>query len=74
MTDIALEGKWKQTATGDSFLLDDNQPTRRIIATTENLRDLVNADIVFCDGTFYTCPNLIFQIYSIHIVMSVCII
>jgi hypothetical protein len=52
VTDIALEGKWTQTATGDSFLLDDNQPTRRIIAfaTTENLRDLTNADIVFCDG------------------------
>jgi hypothetical protein len=56
MTDIALEGKWTQTATGGSFLLfEDNQPTRRIIATTENLRDLANADIFFCDGTFYTC-------------------
>jgi hypothetical protein len=42
---------------------------RRIIAfaTTENLRDLANADIVFCDGTFYTCPNLFYQIYSIQI-------
>ena len=69
MTDIALEGKWTQTATGDNFLLDDNQPTRRFIAfaTTENLRDLANADIVFCDGNFYTCPNLIYQIHSMHI-------
>jgi hypothetical protein len=33
VTDIALEGKWTQTATGDSFLLfDDNQPTRHTIA------------------------------------------
>ena len=70
MTDIALEGRWTQTATGNSFLLfDDNQPTMRIIAfaTIENLRDLANADIFFCDGTFYTCPNLFYQIYSIHI-------
>ena len=70
MTDTALEGKWTQTATGGSFLLfDDNQPTRRSIAfvTTENLRDLANADIFFCDGTFYTCQNLFYQIYSIHI-------
>jgi hypothetical protein len=70
MTDIALEGRWTQRATGDNFLLfDDNQPTRCIIAfaTTENLRDLANADIFFCDGTFYTCPNLFYQIYSIHI-------
>ena len=60
MTDIALEGKWTQTATGNSFLLfDDNQPTMRIIAfaTIENLRDLANADIFFCDGTFYTCST-----------------
>ena len=53
-----------------SFLLfDDNQPTRRIIAfaTTENLRDIANADIFLCDGTCYTCPNLLYQIYSIYI-------
>ena len=51
------------------MVFDDNQPTRRIIAfvTTENLRNLANADIFFCDGTFYTCPNLFYQIYSIHI-------
>jgi hypothetical protein len=70
MTDIASEGKWKQTATGDSFLLvDDNEPRRRIIAfvTTENLSDLANADIFFCGGIFYTCPNLFYQIYSIRI-------
>jgi hypothetical protein len=70
MTNIALEGKCTQTAIGDSFLLfDDNQPTIRIIVfvTTENLRDVANPYIFFCDGTFYTCPNLIYQIYSIHI-------
>ena len=47
----------------DSFLLfDDNQPKRRIIAlaTTKNLRNLANTDIFFCDGTFYTCPNLFY--------------
>jgi hypothetical protein len=51
------------------LVFDDNQPTRRIIAfvTTENLRNLANADIFFCDGTFYTCPNLFYQIYSTHI-------
>ena len=68
MTDIALEGKWTQIASGDSFLLfDDNKSTRRTIvfATTQNMRDLAN--IFFCDGTFYTCPNQFYQIYSIHI-------
>jgi hypothetical protein len=47
----------------------DNQPTRRIIAfaSTEYLRDLANADIFSCDGTFYTCPKLFYQIYSMHI-------
>jgi hypothetical protein len=41
--------------------------TKLAFATTESLRDLENADIFFCNGTFYTCPNLFYQVYSIHI-------
>lgn len=36
-------------------------------ATTGNLQDIASADTFFCDGTFYTCPSLFYQIYSIHI-------
>ena len=30
------------------------------------LRHLATADIIFCDGTFYTCPSLFHQLYTIH--------
>ena len=72
-TDIRLEGKWTQTATGDRFLLFDNtHQTSRMIAfaTTENLQDLATTDKFFCDGTFYTCPSLFYQIYTIHILID----
>lgn len=70
LADIRLEGKWTKTATGDRFLLfDDNEQTDRIIAfaTTESLNHLSAANTFYCDGTFYTCPSMFRQIYSIHI-------
>jgi len=30
------------------------------------MSDLANAETIYCDGTFYTCPSLFLQIYSIH--------
>ena len=30
------------------------------------LRHLAAADIIFCNGTFYTCPSLFHQLYTIH--------
>ncbi|XP_060065972.1 uncharacterized protein LOC132546279 [Ylistrum balloti] len=58
-----------KTATGDSFLFIDDGDISRILAfaTTDNLTNLATADRIFCDGTFYTCPSLFHQIYSIHI-------
>ena len=70
LNDITLEGKWTETATGDRFLLfDDNTETDRLIAfaTTESLAHLSAANTFYCDGTFYTCPSMFRQIYSIHI-------
>jgi len=68
--DIQLDGKWTETSTGERFLLfDDTQQQQRIIAfaTTENLTDLSASDRIYCDGTFYTCPSVFHQIYTIHI-------
>lgn len=68
-TDIQLEGKWTQTTTGQQFLLFDDTQGPRIIAfaTTENLTHLSTSDRIYCDGTFYTCPSLFHQIYTIHV-------
>lgn len=71
--DITLEGKWTETITGQRFLLfDDGEHRNRIIAfaTTENLGHLSTADTFYCDGTFYTCPSLFHQIYSIHVTID----
>ena len=68
--EIELDGKWSETSAGDRFLLfDDNNDLGRMItfATTESLQELANSDTFFCDGTFYTCPSLFYQIYSLHI-------
>ncbi|XP_062591979.1 uncharacterized protein LOC134253475 [Saccostrea cucullata] len=70
LTDIKLEGKWTETETGQQFLLlDDTFLNTRIItyATTDNLGDLAASETFFCDGTFYTCPSLFHQIFSIHV-------
>jgi len=37
-----------------------------IFSTTSNLRHFVAANTIFCDGTFYTCPSLFHQLYTIH--------
>ncbi|XP_033741293.1 uncharacterized protein LOC117328064 [Pecten maximus] len=65
---INLEGEWTQTTAGEEFLLLDDGDQSRIIAfaTSDNLTDLCNADTLFCDGTFYTCPTKFHQIYTIH--------
>lgn len=67
--DIQLDGKWTQTTTGERFLLIDDTQGPRIIAfaSTENLTNLAAADRIYCDGTFYTCPTLFYQIYTIHV-------
>lgn len=56
--DIRLEGKWTETDTGQPFLLLDG--------IFQNNRLLVFAT-TFCDVTFYTCPSLFYQIFTIHI-------
>eukprot|EP00105_Crassostrea_gigas_P023383 XP_011443190.1 PREDICTED: uncharacterized protein LOC105339364 [Crassostrea gigas] len=69
--DIRLEGKWTETETGQPFLLlDDIFQNNRIlaIATTDNLQDLAASETFFCDGTFYTCPSLFYQIFTISII------
>ncbi|XP_065927384.1 uncharacterized protein [Magallana gigas] len=49
--------------------MDDIFQNNRILsfATTDNLQDLAASETFFCDGTFYTCPSLFYQIFTIHI-------
>ncbi|XP_071089379.1 uncharacterized protein [Haliotis cracherodii] len=64
---INLPDNYKQTTTGDRFLLHSEDNNKLMIfSTANNLRHLAAAETYFCDGTFSMCPNLFYQIYTIH--------
>ena len=61
-TDIQLEGKWTQF-----FIADDGNADKIIIFTTaRNPTNLVSADIIYGDDTFYSSPNQFGQLYTLH--------
>lgn len=66
--DINLEGPWRETTTGDNFLLIDDGGQERILvfSTIFNLTHLTAALTVYGDGTFYTCPSVFYQLYTLH--------
>lgn len=66
--DINIEGPWRLTTKGDPFLLADDGDADRILifSTRDNLTHLGAATTVFADGTFYTCPDLFTQLYTLH--------
>ena len=67
-SDINIEGPWRLTTKGDPFLLADDGDAERILifSTQDNLTHLTAATTVYGDGTFYTCPDLFTQLYTLH--------
>ena len=68
-SEVHFEGEWTRTHKGEQFLLieNGNENDRMVIFTTsDNLRYLSNADIIYMDGTFQTCPSLFYQIFTLH--------
>ena len=63
-----FEDEWAQTTDGKQFLMTEDGDDKRIIifATDDNIKHLAEADTVFVDGTFYTCPQLFYQIFTLH--------
>ena len=51
-----------------NFLLADTEGINRIIiyATDDSFKKLCETDTVQMDGTFYTCPSIFTQLYTIH--------
>ena len=64
-----MESRWSKGSPSKLNTCDDTQQQQRIIAfaATENLTDLSASDRIYCDGTFYPCPSVFHQIYTIHI-------
>ncbi|KAK3083881.1 hypothetical protein FSP39_004588 [Pinctada imbricata] len=67
LRELTLHGDWTTTTAGEPFLLVDDGTDQRILifATQANLKYLADATTIFGDGTFYTCPDLFTQIYSL---------
>ena len=65
---VHFEDEWAQTTNGKRFLLAEDGNEKRIVifATDDNLKHLAEADTVFVDGTFHTCPELFYQIFTVH--------
>ena len=66
--EVNLEGAWTTTTDGLAFLcVDDGEEDKILIfATDEMLNIMQEAETLFMDGTFYVCPRLWYQLYSIH--------
>jgi len=68
--DIDLDGDWKDTLAGERFLLCDNMNDGRdrilVFSTDDNLKKLCESDVIIADGTFYSCPGLFTQLYTLH--------
>ena len=67
-SDIILEGQWTLTTANQRFLLADDGNAERmlIFSSQKNLTHFTAADIIYGDGTFYTCPDVFTQLYTFH--------
>lgn len=55
------------TNKGENFLLINDEKRNLVCFTTErNLNMLCKMNIIFVDGTFYSCPNPFLQLFTIH--------
>ena len=52
----------------EQFLFADDGKADQILmfTTVQNLTNLVSADIIYGDGTFYTSPTQFTQLYTLH--------
>ncbi|CAF1103817.1 unnamed protein product [Rotaria sordida] len=68
--DVNIEGIWSKTLSGEQFILHNSK--HLIFGTSESLKQLSKSDNdhLFFDGTFKSCPNPFYQLYSVHSVNS----
>jgi hypothetical protein len=64
--DVKIEGIWSKTLNGELFVL--NTLKHPIFGTLESLKQLSKSEKnhLFFDGTFKSCPNPFYQLYSVH--------
>jgi len=69
--DVKLEGKWTETLDSSHFLLHhDRQSNIIIFASDHMLRLIADADTLYMDGTFSSCPRIFYQLFTINIIVD----
>ena len=70
VNDVKLEGIWRNTLSGEPFIMLESM--HPVFGTIESLKQLSQCDNnhLFFDGTFKSCPNPFYQLYSIHSVQN----
>ncbi|CAK9291551.1 unnamed protein product [Gordionus sp. m RMFG-2023] len=69
-SDIRLDGDYTLTLDNKTFLISNKNNELLLFSTHELLECLCNADQIFMDGTFFSCPLLFKQLYTIHIMIN----
>ena len=71
--EMVIPDEYKTTCKGENFLLyDSGLSENRILlfSTEKNMQLLQASSDWFCDGTFKVVPELFYQLYSIHCLIS----
>ena len=68
--DIILPEWMQQTPRGEEFVLhQDNIQGILIFGTMTNVEILTSREEIFVDGTFFVCPRLYYQLFTLHCFM-----
>ena len=73
LCEMAIPDEYKRTCNEDNFLLYDSGPGENrilLFSTEKNMQLLQSSSEWFCDGTFKVVPELFYQLYSIHCLVS----
>ena len=64
--DVHFDGEWTKTASGEDFLMaEDGQGEDRVIMFV-SIKLFCEAQTIYVDGTFQTCPSLFYQVFTIQ--------
>ncbi|XP_063435973.1 uncharacterized protein LOC134716888 [Mytilus trossulus] len=70
LLNIDLQNEWTETKAAERFLLINNGTYDKIVvfAPDNNIQHLANNNnnTIYADGTFYTCPPIFEQLYTLH--------
>ncbi|KAJ8313200.1 hypothetical protein KUTeg_009248 [Tegillarca granosa] len=66
--DINIPEEFRRTTANEEFLLADDGDNEKILlfSTNDNLVHLAAPETFYCDGTFYSSPDLFCQHYTVH--------